>query len=156
MSKTPLPHLLHGRPIDETFAMLGNYPSFMTSILIVDDELGVRESLKIVFGKDYSVHEADCMDAALAQVLQVKPAVVLLDILLPKTDGIEVLRQIKAIHPDCQVIMLTALNTRQLAAKALEFGAFEIVGKPFDVVDLRRKVSGALEELDKTSHTEER
>lgn len=119
----------------------------MIPILIVDDELGVRESLKIVFGKDYAVHEADCMETAVAQVLQTKPAVVLLDILLPKTDGIEVLRQIKAIHPDCQVIMLTALNTRQLAAKALEFGAFDLVGKPFDVVDLRRKVSGALEKL---------
>ena len=119
----------------------------MIPILIVDDELGVRESLKIVFGKDYSVHEADCMEAAVAQVLQVKPAVVLLDILLPRTDGIEVLRQIKTIHPDCQVIMLTALNTRQLAAKALEFGAFDLIGKPFDVADLRRKVSGALDKL---------
>ncbi len=126
----------------------------MTPILIVDDELGVRESLKIVFSKEYSVHEANCIEAALDQVLQVKPAVVLLDILLPKTDGIEVLRQIKAIHPNCQVIMLTALNTRQLADKALEFGAFDVVGKPFDVVDLRQKVSGALEKLAKGSQRE--
>lgn len=117
----------------------------MIPILIVDDELGVRESLKIVFSKDYSVHEADCLEAALAKVLDVKPAVVLLDILLPKTDGIEVLRQIKAMQPGCEVIMLTALNTRQLAAKALEYGAFDLIGKPFDVTDLRRKVSGALE-----------
>ncbi len=119
----------------------------MVPMLIVDDEFGVRESLKIVFGKDYAVHEADCMEAAVAQVLRTKPAVVLLDIVLPKTDGIEVLRQIKAIHPDCQVIMLTALNTRQLADKAVEFGAFDLIGKPFDVLDLRRKVSGALEKI---------
>ena len=117
----------------------------MIPILIVDDELGVRESLKIVFGKDYSVHEADCMEAALRKVLEIKPAVVLLDILLPKTDGIEVLRQIKAIHPGCEVIMLTALNTRQLAATALEYGALDLMGKPFDVTDLRRKVSDAVE-----------
>ena len=125
----------------------------MIPILIVDDELGVRESLKIVFSKDYSVHEADCLEAALAKVLDVKPAVVLLDILLPKTDGIEVLRQIKAVHPDCEVIMLTALNTRQLAAKALEYGAFDLVGKPFDVTDLRGKVSSALEKTSKSSQT---
>lgn len=125
----------------------------MIPILIVDDELGVRESLKIVFSKDYSVHEADCLEAALAKVLDVKPAVVLLDILLPKTDGIEVLRQIKAMHPDCEVIMLTALNTRQLAAKALEYGAFDLVGKPFDVTDLRGKVSSALEKTSKSSQT---
>ncbi len=125
----------------------------MTSILIVDDELGVRESLKIVFSKDYSVHEADCLEAAVAKVLEAKPAVVLLDILLPKTDGIEVLRQIKAMHPECEVIMLTALNTRQLAAKALEYGAFDLVGKPFDVTDLRAKVSRALEKTSKSSET---
>ena len=125
----------------------------MIPILIVDDELGVRESLKIVFSKDYSVHEADCMEAAVAKVLEAKPAVVLLDILLPKTDGIEVLRQIKAMHPDCEVIMLTALNTRQLAAKALEYGAFDLVGKPFDVTDLRGKVSRAVEKTSKSSQT---
>jgi DNA-binding response OmpR family regulator len=123
----------------------------MLPILIVDDELGVRESLKIVFGKDYSVYEADCMEAALAAVREIKPAVVLLDILLPKTDGIEVLRQIKAVHPSCEVIMLTALNTRQLAATALEYGALDLIGKPFDVAELRRKVTVAAEKFYKHS-----
>jgi DNA-binding response OmpR family regulator len=69
---------------------------------------------------------------------------VLLDILMPRTDGIEVLRQIKAIHPGCEVIMLTALSNRQIAAKAIDFGAFDLVGKPFDVVDLLAKVNSAL------------
>jgi DNA-binding NtrC family response regulator len=124
----------------------------MIPILIVDDELGVRESLKIVFSKDYAVHEADCMEGAVAKIMESKPAVVLLDILLPKTDGIEVLRQIKAMHSDCEVIMLTALNTRELAAKALEYGAFDLVGKPFDVTDLRGKVSRAVEKMSKVPH----
>ena len=123
----------------------------MLPILIVDDEPGVRESLKVVFGKDYSVYEADCMEAALARVLEIKPAAVLLDILLPKTDGIEVLRQIKAIHPSCEVIMLTALNTRQLAATALQYGALDLIGKPFDVIELRRKVTAAVEKACKHS-----
>jgi len=51
--------------------------------------------------------------------------------------------------------MLTALNTRQLADKALESGAFDLIGKPFDVTELRRKVSGALEKLGKHSHSRE-
>jgi DNA-binding response OmpR family regulator len=63
---------------------------------------------------------------------------------MPKTDGIEVLRQIKAIQPACEVIMLTAMNNRQLATKAFEFGAFDWVGKPFDVVVLLAKVNAAL------------
>jgi DNA-binding NtrC family response regulator len=117
----------------------------MEPILIVDDEVAVRESLKVVFGREYSVHEADGMESALAKVVETSPAVVLLDVLLPKTDGIEVLRRIKAIQPDCRVIMLTALNTRRLAASALESGAFDVVGKPFDVADLRGKVNKALE-----------
>jgi DNA-binding NtrC family response regulator len=77
-------------------------------------------------------------------VKEARPAVVLLDVLMPRTDGIEVLRQIKAIHPGCEVIMLTAMNSRQIAAKAIDLGAFDVVGKPFDVVDLLAKVNSAL------------
>ena len=122
-------------------------------LLFVDDERSVRESLKIVFAKDFRLLEADSVDAALPKVQSEKPDVVLLDVLLPKTDGIEVLRQIKAIHPDCEVIMLTALNTRQLADKAIDFGALDIVGKPFDVVELRAKVNRALAKVSRRSRT---
>ncbi|OLC69614.1 MAG: hypothetical protein AUH87_05995 [Deltaproteobacteria bacterium 13_1_40CM_4_54_4] len=122
-------------------------------LMVVDDEMGVRESLKIVFAKDFRLLEADSIDAALPKVQAEKPDIVLLDVLLPKTDGIEVLRQIKAIHPDCEVIMLTALNTRQLADKAANFGAFDVVGKPFDVIDLRATVNGALAKISRRSQT---
>jgi len=122
-----------------------------TPILIVDDEMSVRESLKIVFSRDYTVLEADSTEAAVAKVREARPALVLLDILMPKADGIEALQKIKAIHPDCEVIMLTALNTRQLAAKAMAFGAYDLVGKPFDVVDLRGKVTGALAKVSRKS-----
>jgi DNA-binding NtrC family response regulator len=122
-------------------------------ILIVDDEIGVRESLKIVFSKDHPIFEAETLEAAVAKVREAKPAVVLLDVLLPRSDGIEVLKQIKAIHPDCEVIMLTALNTRLLADKAMELGAFDLIGKPFDVIELRGKVRGALAKVSrKTGH----
>jgi DNA-binding response OmpR family regulator len=113
-------------------------------LLIVDDEFSVRESLKFVFNKGFSVFEASSFETAVAKIKEVRPSVVLLDVLMPKTDGIEVLRQIKAIHPACEVIMLTAMNNRQLATKAFEFGAFDWVGKPFDVVDLLAKVNAAL------------
>ncbi len=113
-------------------------------LLIVDDEISVRESLKFVFNRGYSVFEANSLETAIAKVKEARPAVVLLDFLMPRTDGIEVLRQIKAIHPGCEVIMLTALNNRQLAAKAIDLGAFDLVGKPFDVVDLLAKVNSAL------------
>lgn len=113
-------------------------------VLLVDDEVGVRESLKMVLGKDYHLLEADSVDAAMSKVLESRPDVVLLDILMPKTDGIEVLRQIKEVHPGCAVIMMTGLNSQEVAAKAMDFGAFDFIGKPFDVLELRQKVSQAL------------
>ena len=116
-------------------------------LLAVDDEVGVRESLKMVFSKEYRLLEAASVDAAILQVQEERPQVVLLDILMPKTDGIEILRQIKTIHPSCEVIMLTGVNSQQLAAKAMDFGAFDFIGKPFDVVELRQKVKKALENL---------
>lgn len=113
-------------------------------LLLIDDEMGVRESLKMVFGRTCRLLEADNIDVAISQVETARPDVVLLDVLMPKADGIEVLRRIKEIHPGCAVIMLTGVNSQQLAAKAMEFGAFDFVGKPFDVVDLREKVARAV------------
>src|SRR5262249_55101970 len=110
---------------------------------VVDDEVGIRESLKMVFCKEYRLLEAASIDAAMHQVQEEKPHVVLLDILLPKTDGIEILRQIKAIHPGCEVI--TGMNSQQLATKDMDFRAFDFVGKPFDVAELRQKIKKALE-----------
>lgn len=116
-------------------------------LLLIDDEFGVRESLKMVFSKDFRLIEADCIDDAIPKVQDARPDVVLLDVLMPKTDGIEVLRLIKEIHPACEVIMLTGVNSQQLATKALDSGAFDFVGKPFDVVDLRQKVARALDKV---------
>jgi DNA-binding NtrC family response regulator len=116
-------------------------------LLLVDDEVGVRESLKMVFSKSYRLLEADNVDSALAQVRNARPDLVLLDVLMPKTDGIEVLRRIKEIHPDCAVIILTGVNSQQLATKASDFGAFDFIGKPFDVNELRQKVARAIEHV---------
>ena len=93
--------------------------------------------------------EAENIDVAISQVEIARPDVVLLDVLMPKADGIEVLRRIKEIHPGCAVIMLTGVNSQQLAAKAMEFGAFDFVGKPFDVVDLREKVARAVAQVNR-------
>ncbi|HEX6174653.1 MAG TPA: response regulator [Candidatus Binatia bacterium] len=116
-------------------------------LLIVDDEFGVRESLKVVFCKDFRLVEADSVDTAIPLVIGSRPDVVLLDVLMPKTDGIEALRRIKELQPACEVIMLTGVNSQQLSSKALDFGAFDFVAKPFDVVDLRQKVVRALQKI---------
>ena len=112
-------------------------------LMIIDDEFGVRESLKMVFAKTYQIIEAASADLAMSKFEEALPNVVLLDVMMPKTDGFELLRRIKGIHPGCAVIMLTGVNSQQLADKAKESGAFDFIGKPFDIVELRQKVAGA-------------
>ena len=114
-------------------------------LMLIDDEFGVRESLKMVFGKQYRLLEADSVESAMPIVQEARPDVILLDVMMPRTDGLEILQRIKKIRADCEVIMLTGVNSQQLAEKAKDFGARDFVGKPFDVVDLREKVARAFE-----------
>jgi DNA-binding NtrC family response regulator len=114
-------------------------------LLVVDDEAGVRQSLHLVFNKTYRVLEATSADEAIQRVADEKPDVVLLDIVMPGADGLAVLKQMRSIHADCQVIMLTALNTARTAFTAKGTGAFDYVTKPFDVEELRLRVEHAFE-----------
>jgi DNA-binding NtrC family response regulator len=116
-------------------------------LMIIDDEFGVRESLKMVFGKTYQILEADSADIAIPKFEAALPSVVLLDVMMPKIDGFQLLQRIKDIHPGCAVIMLTGVNSQQLADKAKDSGAFDFIGKPFDIVDLRQKVARAFKQV---------
>jgi two-component system response regulator AtoC len=116
-------------------------------LLVVDDEAGVRQSLQLVFNKSYNVLEACSADEAIEKTSSEKPDVILLDIMMPGTDGLAVLKQIKSVHPDGQVIMLTGLNTARTAFVAKGTGAFDYVTKPFDVEELRLRVEHALEKI---------
>jgi DNA-binding NtrC family response regulator len=116
-------------------------------LMVVDDEAGVRQSLQLVFNKSYGVIESSSADDAIQKAGNEKPDVILLDIMMPGTDGLAILKQIKSVHPDCQVIMLTGLNTARTAFVAKSTGAFDYVTKPFDVEELRLRVEHALEKI---------
>jgi DNA-binding NtrC family response regulator len=116
-------------------------------LLVVDDEPGVRQSLQMVFNKVYRVLEAASADEAIQKLTDERPDVVLLDIMMPGADGLAVLKQLRSIHPDCQVIMLTGMNTARTAFAARGTGAFDYVTKPFDVEELRLRVEHALEKV---------
>jgi len=116
-------------------------------LLVVDDEAGVRQSLQMVFNKSFRVIEAGSADEAIEKVTVERPDVVLLDIVMPGADGLAVLKQLKSIQPEAQVIMLTALNTARTAFAAKGTGAFDYVTKPFDVEELRMRVDHALEKI---------
>ena len=118
----------------------------LRSVLIVDDEVGVRESLKMILKKDYEVFLAKDAEEAFSQIKAQFPDVILLDIILPGLDGLRVLERIKQNDPDIIVIMITATNTAKTAVEAMKLGAYHYVTKPFDNEELRLIISRSLSE----------
>ncbi|HZR80576.1 MAG TPA: sigma-54 dependent transcriptional regulator [Candidatus Binatia bacterium] len=112
-------------------------------VLVVDDEIGVRESIRLVLRDAYEVELAESGDEALRRVAVQRPDVVLLDILMPGLDGIATLERVKGLVPELPVIMLTATRTLKTAVTAMKLGAFDYVQKPFDVDELRAILANA-------------
>lgn len=115
-------------------------------LLVVDDEEGVRESLRMIFSDRYRVFMAGGGEEALALLGRERVDVVLLDIIMPGVDGLEVLRRISALSSAPRVIMLTATKTVQTAVAAMKAGACDYVTKPFDIRDLHLIVEKAIAE----------
>lgn len=105
----------------------------MHSILVVDDELSIRESFSLILEEKYKVVLAASGEAALKAVSDQKLDMAYLDIRMPGMDGIEALARIREIDPDLEVVMVTAVNDVQNASKAIKIGARDYVVKPFDV-----------------------
>ncbi|MEA3493618.1 MAG: sigma-54 dependent transcriptional regulator [Candidatus Margulisiibacteriota bacterium] len=105
----------------------------MHSILVVDDELSIRESFSLILEGKYRVILAASGEAALKAVSDQKLDMAYLDIRMPGMDGIETLTRVREIDPDLEVIMVTAVNDVQNASKAIKIGARDYVVKPFDV-----------------------
>jgi DNA-binding NtrC family response regulator len=113
-------------------------------VLIVDDEVGTRESIKMILKHDYEVFLAKDAEEAFLQIKEHSPDVVLLDIILPDIDGLKVLEKIKESDPDMIVIMITATKTVKTAVEAMKLGAYDYVTKPFDIDELRLIISRSL------------
>ncbi len=115
-------------------------------ILIVDDEeIVIRSCLRILADGDYAVDSADSGRKALKKVGDSEYDIVVLDIMMPGMDGLEVLQQIKERHPGVEVIMVTGLSQVATAVKAMKLGAFDYLSKPFDPDELKHVVERALE-----------
>ncbi len=113
--------------------------------LIVDDEAGVRESLRMVLKDAYDLVAASSGSEALELIGKGAPDVVLLDIVMPGMDGMQVLEELRTRCPNLPVVMLTATKTVKTAVGAMKLGAFDYVTKPFDVEELRLIIEKATE-----------
>ena len=101
-------------------------------VLIVDDEEGIRESLKLILGDHYDIILTDSGEQAL-RVLEADPsiALVLMDIKMPKVDGLDVLKAMKAKRPNLNVVMVTGYKAVETASEAARLGASGYIIKPF-------------------------
>lgn len=117
----------------------------MSKVLIVDDEQQIRSILALMLReRGFEVAEAESGDEALRITDSIQPDIVLLDINLPGTNGLETLRQLLAKNNKLTVIMMTAYATIRSAVEAIREGAFDYLTKPFDNDELLLTIDRAL------------
>src|SRR4051812_8029906 len=114
------------------------------TLLIVDDEEGPRQSLRVVFKNEYELLLAGDGATALDMARQHKIDAAILDLRMADMSGIEVLQGLKTVDPHIEVIMLTAYETIDSARQALRLGACDYLNKPFDIPAIRTAVANAM------------
>jgi len=118
----------------------------MARILVVDDEIAIVDVLKTFLeDNDHKVFAAYDGIEAVEVVKRERPHLILLDIYLPKMDGIEVLKKVREFDDSIGVIMITAFREEDVAKHALELGAFDYINKPFDFDYLERSLETKLQ-----------
>ncbi len=113
-------------------------------VLVVDDELGPRESLRMLLKPGYDIETADNGHVALETLERFRPDIVIMDIKMPEMDGLELLRRVKQTDATIEVVMITAYASLETVKHALTHGAFEYLIKPFPRQDLEDVVRRAL------------
>ena len=117
----------------------------MPKLLIVDDERGSREALRLIFSREYTVFSAATVEEALAVLSLEQVDLIMLDLVMPGRSGLDLLRQVHADHPDLPVIMVSASTAIPSVVEAIRQGAVDFVSKPFDVENICHVVRRALE-----------
>lgn len=119
-------------------------PSTLT-VLVVDDEEPIRTALlKFLKQQQFEVYGAGSADEALQQLRRHKVALMLSDIRMPGTSGVDLVPQALEIEPELAILMLTAVNDATSAALCMQRGAMDYLTKPIELADLGRAVQRAL------------
>jgi signal transduction histidine kinase len=120
-------------------------PPELPQILVIDDEMGPRESLRMLLKPEYNVATADCVEAGIKLLKEKHPDTIVMDIRMPGMTGIEGLRRIREIDPHLSVIMLTGFGALETAKEALRLGANDYISKPFDAGEMREVIGRNVE-----------
>jgi signal transduction histidine kinase len=117
----------------------------LPQILVIDDEMGPRESLRMLLKPEYNVSTADCVEAGIRLLKEKQPDTIVMDIRMPGMTGIDGLRKIREIDPHLSVIMLTGFGALETAKEALRLGANDYISKPFDAGEMREVIGRNVE-----------
>ncbi len=115
------------------------------TLLIVDDEDGPRQSLRVIFKDDYDLLMANDGPSAIALAQNNRIDVAVLDIRMSGMSGIEVLERLKFVDPGIEVVMMTAYETTDTMRQALRLRACDYINKPFDLSTMRSAVANAMQ-----------
>src|SRR5258708_7295491 len=115
------------------------------TLLIVDDEDGPRQSLRVIFKDEYDLLMAEDGPTAIKLAQEKEIDVAVLDIRMAGMSGIEVLERLKYVKPDIEAIMMTAFETTDTIRQALRLRACDYINKPFDLVTMRAAVGQAMQ-----------
>ncbi len=114
-------------------------------ILIVDDELGVRESLKLILGDQHNLILTEDGLQALDCIKNAPDiSLVLMDIKMPKINGLEVLEKMKELRPSLKIIMITGYKSVETVEEAVRLGACGYIVKPFKAEEVLKAVKSSL------------
>ncbi len=115
----------------------------LKKILIIDDSLFMRTILKDYLPDEYKVIEAASGSEAMEKFMKEKPDLTLLDIIMPdgEEEGLNVLRNIKKINPEANVVMVTAVGQKTVKDECAEMGVKDYILKPFDEKEIIEMVN---------------
>lgn len=146
----PLAHA-SAKPFDRTAVLPDSTASTKPKVLVVEDETPLRMLVTdILEGEDLDVHSVASADEALP-LIDNSFDLVLSDIMMPGTSGMELLQTIKQRNNSVEVILMTGFPKVEAAVTAMKFGAFDYITKPFDIAHLRERVNAALDHRKSTA-----
>ncbi len=129
--------------------MNGKFDKDRYTILVIDDELGPRESLRILFKNKYNVITAESGDKGIEIVKTQKVDIIILDLKMPKKNGMDTLAEIRKYDKDVPVIILTGYGDMETAKKLMQYGIIEFVSKPFEISEMEEIVAKWIERKEK-------
>lgn len=115
-----------------------------SKVLIADDDKAIQESLELILSDKYQISIANDGEEALNKAKSIQPDIVLLDIKMPRANGLQALKNLKQLSPNLAVIIITGYNSVEIAVEAIKLGALDYILKPFSKDQILKAVENGL------------